>query len=453
MYIHPSQNYERRYPLHKRHFNLEAYSSFHHLMTDLESILVGACESELSLKPSELASYSLSIVIPDSYHRIELKSWLQLAFNCGFKSALVVHESLASTFGSGLGSACVVDIGAEQTSIALVEDGFLLSDSKISLDYGADHLIPLFAAFLQEYDFPYRELSLMRPADYDLLTELKERTCTLDEADVSIQVIDFYVRRPGQPTLSYQFKSSDERFLTPLALFHPHWLCLKEPFAWNEAFGEDPEAVVFKGSSLTTKPKTAEAADEQEETVEADETSFVVVGANASANPAVDTTLAPCETIQTLCCVWRDANGVSCSQADLEVHALMEHVLTEHFGITAQQQQLPSPTPVTCRWSSKGDAVCERPLAHVLATESHLMCHFVEDLAAAKISPVSKDQDMKDPYEYMGLDEAILKSITSVESDVDRIKRWLGSILLVGGGPLFPGFKVMLEEKYVTMFG
>lgn len=47
-------------------------------------------------------------------------------FYCGFFSyaAIIVHqESVCATFGSGLSSACVVDVGDQKTSLSCVEDG------------------------------------------------------------------------------------------------------------------------------------------------------------------------------------------------------------------------------------------------------------------------------------------------------------------------------------------
>jgi hypothetical protein len=40
------------------------------------------------------------------------------------------QESLCATFGAGLSSACVVDIGAERTSVACVDDGLLLGETR-----------------------------------------------------------------------------------------------------------------------------------------------------------------------------------------------------------------------------------------------------------------------------------------------------------------------------------
>lgn len=40
------------------------------------------------------------------------------------------QESLAVIFGVGVSSACIVDIGATKTSIACVEEGAILADSR-----------------------------------------------------------------------------------------------------------------------------------------------------------------------------------------------------------------------------------------------------------------------------------------------------------------------------------
>lgn len=40
------------------------------------------------------------------------------------------QESLAATYGAGISNACVVDIGATKTSIACVDEGLVLSDTR-----------------------------------------------------------------------------------------------------------------------------------------------------------------------------------------------------------------------------------------------------------------------------------------------------------------------------------
>jgi len=40
------------------------------------------------------------------------------------------QESLAATYGAGISNACVVDIGAVKTSIACVEEGLVLPETR-----------------------------------------------------------------------------------------------------------------------------------------------------------------------------------------------------------------------------------------------------------------------------------------------------------------------------------
>ena len=42
-----------------------------------------------------------------------------------FKALLLHQESVCATFGAGVSSACVVDVGGQCTSIGVVDDGFM----------------------------------------------------------------------------------------------------------------------------------------------------------------------------------------------------------------------------------------------------------------------------------------------------------------------------------------
>ena len=43
---------------------------------------------------------------------------------------IMKQESLAATYGAGISNACVVDIGATTTSIACVDEGLVLPDTR-----------------------------------------------------------------------------------------------------------------------------------------------------------------------------------------------------------------------------------------------------------------------------------------------------------------------------------
>ena len=40
------------------------------------------------------------------------------------------QESLAATYGAGISNACVVDLGAVKTSVACVDDGLVIPDTR-----------------------------------------------------------------------------------------------------------------------------------------------------------------------------------------------------------------------------------------------------------------------------------------------------------------------------------
>lgn len=71
------------------------------------------------------------LVIPDFYDRAYVREMTNLLLNTmGFKQLCAQQESLGATFGAGISNACVVDIGATQTSIACVDEGLVLPDTR-----------------------------------------------------------------------------------------------------------------------------------------------------------------------------------------------------------------------------------------------------------------------------------------------------------------------------------
>ncbi|KAI8803980.1 hypothetical protein BJ742DRAFT_742486 [Cladochytrium replicatum] len=95
---------------------------------------------------------------------------------------LGIPRSECAELGAGISSLCVVDIGAQTTSVSCVEDGMCLSDTRINLRYGGDDVTSFFTLLMKKPDFPYRALNIeKRLADWLLVDELKERICTANE--------------------------------------------------------------------------------------------------------------------------------------------------------------------------------------------------------------------------------------------------------------------------------
>lgn len=78
-----------------------------------------------------LQEYSVILVIPDAASHSYLRAFSNLLLaKMGFKQLSLQQETLGATFGAGLSAACVVDVGATRTSIACVEDGTVISDTR-----------------------------------------------------------------------------------------------------------------------------------------------------------------------------------------------------------------------------------------------------------------------------------------------------------------------------------
>jgi actin-related protein 8 len=91
--------------------------------------------------------------------------------------------------------------------------------------------------------------------DWRLAELLKEKWCTMNEADISVQVYDFFARTPFKPTLKYQCKVYDEVFLAPLCLVYPDILKQKnKKYAWlNKNVTDDTIEDLNNVSFIITK--------------------------------------------------------------------------------------------------------------------------------------------------------------------------------------------------------
>jgi actin-related protein len=567
--IHPEEGYEVSFPIRYRHLAFEdlVYKERDQIHQDLGTLIKYSCEKELKIDPSTLKDFSVVLVLPDNCHRWEIKSWLSILYDeLGFKSVALLQESVAATFGAGIGSACVVDIGAEQTSIALVEDGYLIKSGQALLQYGADHLLPLFYAFLNYYEFPYRQLDYQNAMDIELLQELKERTCTLEESELAVQVIDFYVRQPGKPTQAWQFKSFDERFYAPLALFRPEWLKIKinssKGFLWYQVYGcedaEAPDGFVIPKRKAVINGSTGQEIEEKEikainwppealklllnidqeqplwmqkgalaGTLQKDSTSqdnlidldldedvdfdaedeeaiemltspkksgsrrkgskfynnskrtksrkIVAISEDPESERDTDNELASSIKDETsvkddldnqdtpgdqdmesiiLTCQWKECG----LHTKMNIKDMLLHVTKDHIDSTRHDHK--------CLWrkNSDSESTCSHQFrvedqgpSFQVVYESHIVNHLISDSIAPK-EPDTNNAIMTNrglPYgvasKLIPLEEAILRCIFKAEGDnIDRIKKWLGSILLVGGGSLFPGFANILTEKLLA---
>ncbi|KAK2463573.1 hypothetical protein APHAL10511_004324 [Amanita phalloides] len=209
-----------RWPIYGHNFNTRDYNSIQENLCDVEILLRMTLQDNLSITPSDYKNYSVVLIIPDFYERAYVRELANvLLVTMGFKQLCAQQESLAATYGAGISNACVVDIGAKVTSIACVDEGMVIPDSRLTLNLGGDDITEFLYVLLQRIGFPYRDINLARSYDWKVMEDLKVRLCTLTETDLALNLYDFVVRRPDRSTEKYGLRAYDEIILAPMCLF------------------------------------------------------------------------------------------------------------------------------------------------------------------------------------------------------------------------------------------
>ncbi|KAG2203224.1 hypothetical protein INT46_002506 [Mucor plumbeus] len=217
--------YNVRYPWKNGTMNNQDYPSVNAVLSDLEAIWTEVIVNDLEVERSDFKNCNAVLVIPDKLDHSYICDLVTMMLRyMKFKAVIIQQESTAATYGAGVSSAVVVDIGAQKTNIVCVEDGVCQLESRLSICLGGDDITKTFTSFLLKNKFPYADIDLSTTYDWRLAETLKEKWCTMNEADISVQVYDFFARTPFKPTLKYQCKVYDEVFLAPLCLVYPNIL-------------------------------------------------------------------------------------------------------------------------------------------------------------------------------------------------------------------------------------
>uniref|UniRef100_A0A7N6AJ07 Actin-related protein 8 n=1 Tax=Anabas testudineus TaxID=64144 RepID=A0A7N6AJ07_ANATE len=224
LHVNPSDCYNIHWPIVRGQLNLHSGpgGSLTAVLADLETIWTNVLQKHLDIPLKDLKYYRCILLVPDIYNRQHIKEVVNmLLLNMGFSAIIVHQESVCATFGSGLSSACVVDVGDQKTSLCCVEDGVSHRNSRLCLSYGGSDVTRTFFWLLQRAGFPYRDCQLSSRLDCQLLQHLKETFCHLNQDISGLQDHEFQTRFPEAPALLYQVRLGDEKLQAPMGLFYP----------------------------------------------------------------------------------------------------------------------------------------------------------------------------------------------------------------------------------------
>jgi hypothetical protein len=99
------------------------------------------------------ANTHIALIVPESSDRSDIAEFVSALFRVEElrAGAVFVHHSSAScALSAGLSTCVVLDIGYSATTIACVEEGCVLGDSRVHLKYGSRNIVAVFDRLLRE---------------------------------------------------------------------------------------------------------------------------------------------------------------------------------------------------------------------------------------------------------------------------------------------------------------
>ncbi|KAF2500170.1 actin-like ATPase domain-containing protein [Lophium mytilinum] len=215
--------YKLFWPIQYGWFNEQDYTTRNQLYHDISRIFEEAFKSQIGIKDlKELANYNCVFIIPDLYERTYVTMMLDILLrDLGLGKVCLQQESLSATFGAGYSISCIVDIGAQKTTVCCVDEGLCLEESRVNVKYGGADVSETFMRMLLHDNFPYSDINLKRRYDWILAEELKRKFVSIKDSDVVVRTWEFHLRASGQDTRKYIFKTYDATALAPMGYFKP----------------------------------------------------------------------------------------------------------------------------------------------------------------------------------------------------------------------------------------
>jgi len=431
------------WPMRNGWLNENDYTSVEHLHDDLEEIIWQAMKHELGIKTvTACKQYRCVFVIPDLYDKKYVEQVLAMCLGWfEFSQICFMQESIAASFGAGYNQACVIDVGAQKTSIACIDDGLILEDSRVNLKYGGYDVTETFIKMMLHDHFPYKSINLRRRHDFLLAEELKQKLCTLSQANISPQLHTFHLRVADEMTRKYSFKAYDEVLLAPMGFYDPsvfdnstklagrRKLIDRSYNAYDVDMPDDPTS----GAQLAIldqdqeKPAAAARTNGFTPALQGD------VATPSKEKPQPFNFLAGQEMNGTPA----TSNAPSPAPEGASTPAPAPFV----FGAGRDLAGAASPAPSGRNGGTPGPSGLG---ASQGAAQPPPGMFIDERQRTAKEIAIENDSILP----ISPLDTAVMTSIyNAAKGDEKRVKDFLGQIMVVGGGSKIPHFTTLLEEK------
>ncbi|KAK4993187.1 Actin-like protein arp8 [Elasticomyces elasticus] len=399
--------YRLYWPLQHGWLNEKDYSNKNLLYRDFFTIIEEAIKTQLGLRrKKDWAQYSCVFIIPDLYEKVLVSAVLQeMLRDFGFQRVCFIQESLAASFGAGYSISCIVDVGAQKTSICCVEEGMCVDQSRINLKYGGADVTETFIKMMLFDHLKYSDINLKRRHDWLLAEELKQKFCVMDDTNTSVMLFEFHLRAHGQNTRKYQWKAYDEPMLAPLGFFRPTIFDHSRKMLGRRSL-IDGSKDLYDGTP--NDPMT----NSQFAILQSAAQNLPGAMVAKPSGPEAPGSILPVST-------------PSRQQTVSAINRLHDLEGTPRSSIAGSPPPEESETPQP----AAGDATPA-----------------VTDNSVQGPQPDTEVQDRTVPI--MPIDQAILASIgAGAGNDDRRMRDFLGGIMVIGGGAKFPGFTTYLEQR------
>ena len=227
--ISETDKYIIRYPIKYGFFNQDY--TFQSVCDDIHKIVDFCVNSILQIKRKEYCNYNVVLIIPDLFVRTQIKGLINIFMKVmGFKSIFIHLESVLSTFGAALQTACVVDIGSTKVSVCCLEDGLIVENSLIRKNYGGDDIVTLLYTTLSRknttFFFPIENFNLDNPYHFRILEKLKEAECEIPsiqnpQAQFIPKNCKIWQHKKNSNTKIMNLTLCEAIYTSPISLFYP----------------------------------------------------------------------------------------------------------------------------------------------------------------------------------------------------------------------------------------